>query len=352
MTDTRPIQVGIVGLGKMGRLRARELDRRDDVQIVCGYDPEPGPFREHFPDVECLASVEAVFASDVEAVVVCVPNCFVAGTVVAALEAGRHVFSEKPPGRTVADVTRMRDAEARHPGRKLAFGFNHRFHAGIQEAYRIAASGRLGDILWIRGVYGKAGGPGFEGEWRNDREMAGGGILLDQGIHMLDLFRMFLGDFVDVKSMVSTAHWDVGVEDNAFALLRDTRGRIAQIHSSSTQWKHRFTFEVYLAKGYLSVDGILSSSRMYGDETLTVARRPPDGAGMPLEETTYFDEDPSWSAELDAFLGCLRGGGPVLHGSSEQALKAMELVHAIYRDDSRPGTRPGADQACQRGSLP
>lgn len=330
MTAHAPIRAAIVGLGRMGRLRAQTLQQRDDVAIVSAFDPDPERFAAQFPKVPRAASLQELLASDADAVFICTPNRHTPGAIVAALEAGKHVLAEKPPGCTVEDIQRIRAAEAARPNLRLAFGFNHRFHAGIQEAHRLASSGRLGDILWIRGVYGKAD-PGEA--WRRDPDLAGGGILLDQGIHLLDLVRMFLGDIVEVKSMVAAAHWDAPMEDNAFALLRDAAGRIAQVHSSSTQWKHRFTFEVYLQHGYLSVDGILSSSRRYGDETLTIARRPAEGGGPPLEETMYFDEDPSWAAEIDAFLACVRINTPVCSGSSEQALKAMELVHAIYRDD-------------------
>ncbi len=342
MAGQEPIGVGIIGLGKMGCLRARELSQRDDVRLVCGADPDPRAFQEAWPHVACSTTPDGVLQADVDVIFVCVPNNFVADTVVAALHAGKHVFAEKPPGCTVADIERIRAAEAQYPGRKLAFGFNHRFHAGIQEAHRIAMSGRLGELLWIRGVYGKSD---IGEAWRGEKALAGGGILLDQGIHMLDLVRMFLGDIVEVKSMVTSAHWDAKMEDNAFALLRDGVGRIAQIHSSSTQWKHRFNFEIYLSKGYLSVDGFLTSSRSYGDETLTIARRAPEGAGPrtpPAEETLYFDEDPSWATELDTFIQCVRDDTVVTSGNSEQALKAMELVFAIYHNDDAFMASPAA----------
>lgn len=334
MTATPPIRAAIIGLGKMGRLRTRELLQRGDVQICCGYDPDPIAYQAEFPDVACVSRPEEVFAPGVEVVWVCTPNAITPGMVIAALEAGKHVFCEKPPGRTVADIERIRDAEAARRGQKLAFGFNHRFHAGIQEALRLANSGRLGELLWIRGIYGKAGGAE---DWRGDRELAGGGILLDQGIHLLDLCALFMDDIVEVKSMVANTQGREGIEDNAFALLRDARGRIAQIHSSSTQWKHRFSFEIYLSGGYLSVNGILTSTRGYGDETLTIARRSAL-PGPPMEETIYFDEDPSWAAEIDAFLRCIREDTPVISGSSLQALRAMELVHDIYRGDEKFAT--------------
>jgi predicted dehydrogenase len=333
------MRVGLVGLGKMGAIRAGVLSLREDVELVCGYDPAPQEFHAAYPGVALAESADAVIASDVDAVFIATPNKHTPGLVVAALEAGKHVFCEKPPGRGVADIERIRTAEAAAPQCRLKFGFNHRYHAGIQEAKRIVDSGRLGQLLWARAVYGKAGGPGFESGWRSDPDLAGAGILLDQGIHMLDLLHWFFGAFAEVKSMVTTAYWNVGVEDNAFALLRDAQGRIAQVHSSSTQWKHRFMLELYLSEGYLSVNGILSSSRSYGDETITVARRrfdPGFSTGAPTEETIYFDNDPSWEREVEDFVQCVREGSPVELGNSTQALEAMRLVAAIYAGDGAP----------------
>ena len=329
------LKVGIVGLGKMGCIRARELDKLPDCQVVCGADPDAEAYKD-FPGVARQPDFEHVIGSDVDAVVVATPNRFTPDVVVAALDAGKHVFCEKPPGRTLEDIRSIIAAEQRNPGLKLKFGFNHRYHAGIQEAKRIVSSGRLGRILWMRGIYGKSGGAGFEDSWRSNRDLCGGGILLDQGIHMLDLFRFFCGDFVETKSMVCTAFWDIDVEDNAMALLRDAEGRVAMLHSSSNQWKHRFNLEIYMSDGYLSVNGILSSTRSYGDETISVARRRFDegfATGKPREEIIYFDTDPSWELEIADFVDCVRDGGPVTSGTSEDALKAMELVFAIYDDD-------------------
>jgi len=334
---TAPFKVGIIGLGKMGIIRAQELRRHADVRIVAGSDPDAGR-RAAFADIATSADPKSVIESDVDAVFVCTPNRFTPELVAAALDAGKHVFAEKPPGRTMADVEMILAAEARNPGRTLKFGFNHRYHAGIQEAKRILDGGRLGRILWMRGVYGKAGSQTFEQEWRSARDLSGGGILLDQGIHMLDLFRFFAGDFPEVQSMVTTAYWNFDLEDNAFALLRGDEGRIAMLHSSSTQWKHKFSLEIYTSEGFLSVNGILSSTRSYGDETITVARKilePGAPMGKPREETLYFDTDPSWQLEVDEFLDCARTGAPVVHGTSADAWAAMDLVYRIYGADPR-----------------
>ncbi len=340
------IRIGMVGLGKMGLIRAKELVRHPQAEVICGFDPNPTAFHAAYPDVAILDSIEAVTTSeDIDAVFVCTPNLYTPQAIISALDAGKHVFSEKPPGRYVRDIREIMTAEERNPGLKLKFGFNHRYHAGIQEARRIVESGRLGKLLWLRGVYGKSGGEGFEEEWRSNKELVGAGILLDQGIHMVDLFLMLLGEVVEVKSMVTTAHWNVAVEDNAFALLRDTEGRVGMLHSSSTQWKHKFNFEIYMSEGYLSVNGILSSTRSYGDETISVARRRFGGSsvpGKPNEEIIYFDTDPSWELEVADFVDKVLTDTAVEMGSSQQALKAMEVVYSIYRDDERFMQSPSA----------
>lgn len=327
--------MGIVGLGKMGRIRAREIAANAGTQLVAGCDPNVPP-QEDFPGVKLSAHHSDVIDADLDAICVCTPNRFTPEVVIAALNSGKHVLCEKPPGRTIEDIENIIEAEKKNPGLKLKFGFNHRYHAGIQEAKQIVDSGRLGRILWLRGIYGKSGGAGFEREWRNDRDLAGGGILLDQGIHMLDLFRFFCGDFVEVKSMCSRAYWDIPMEDNAFALLRDAEGRVAMLHSSSTQWKHRFNLEIYMSDGYLSVNGILSATRSYGEETISVARKQFDegfATGKPREEVIYFDTDPSWELELAAFIKSIREDEPITMGSSTDSLKAMQLVSAIYEGD-------------------
>lgn len=329
------LKCGLVGLGKMGSIRYRELLKHPDAGVTHGADPNDDLFAA-YPDLECTTDWREVVKSDVDAIFVATPNSITPAVIIAALNAGKHVFTEKPPGRTVKDIEDIIRVESEHPELTLKFGFNHRYHAGIQEARRIVRSGRLGRLLWMRGIYGKAGGLDFENVWRSRKEIAGGGILLDQGIHMLDLFRFFCGDFHEIKSMVSTSYWPIDVEDNAFALLRDQEGRVAMLHSSSTHWRHRFTLELYMSEGYLSVDGILSSSRSYGDETITVARNrfSEDVApGKPTEEVIYFDTDPSWELEIQEFVVSCLTGKPIEYGTSSDALEAMKLVFAIYKND-------------------
>jgi predicted dehydrogenase len=336
------LRVGIVGYGRIGRLRGELVARHPGFTLTAVADAA-GPAAGAVPECPFFSDPAELLRRDLDAVFVCTPNAVTPDLVVAALDAGRHVFAEKPPGRTLDDVRRIRAAEARHPGLKLKFGFNHREHESVRLAASLVRSGELGRLMWMRGVYGKAGGPEFARDWRSDPAVAGGGILLDQGIHMLDLFRLFGGEFEEVKSFVGRTFWTVGLEDNAFALLRGADGRVAMLHSSSTHWSHTFRLEIYLSDGYLVLQGLLTGTRTYGRETLVLGRRDwndPDGArGTPREERYHFDEDRSWERELDDFAACIVGDQAVSSGSSLDALRAMELVSRIYGDDAEEGAR-------------
>ena len=332
------VRVGIIGYGRIGRLRAELVGRRPECAVLAVADPATTS-----ADVPAgcrwFADARALLRSDVDAVFVCTPNAVTPDLVIAALDAGKHVFAEKPPGRTLADIERIREAEARHPRLRLKFGFNHREHESVLFAASLIRSGDLGRLMWMRGTYGKAGGPAFERNWRSRPDVAGGGILLDQGIHMLDLFRLFGGEFSEVKSYVTAAFWRNGLEDNAFALLRGDEGLVAMLHSSATHWNHMFRLELYLTEGYLSLQGFLTGTRTYGRETLVIGRRDwsdVDAArGLPREERYHFDDDRSWEREIDDFTDCVITGREVVAGTSLDAYRAMDLVTRVYTDGAR-----------------
>ncbi len=329
---TKPIKFGIVGLGKMGSIREKTIRENDETILISGTDPNPPT--NGFKDMQFLPDYKSVINSGVDAVFVCTPNRFIPEVVVAALDAGKHVFCEKPPGINMADIEKIMEAEKRNPGQILKIGFNHRYHFGIMEAKKIVDSGKYGNILWMRGIYGKAEGSGKPNEWRHDPTLAGGGILFDQGIHVVDLFRYFSGEFTEIKSMCTTAYWDIPVEDNAFALLRNNKGQIAMLHSSFTQWKHRFTLEIFMEDGYVIVEGMPSTTRSYRDEWIIQGRKHTGFAiGNPPEESTFCNTDPSWELELKEFVNCIKSGCPVSNGTSHDAYETMSLVFGIYEAD-------------------
>lgn len=333
------IKVGIVGHGKVGRIRSDILRSIRDVQLVFIADTDESaaiagvPFFTNWHDA-LREPVDVVFA--------CTTNRVLPDVVVEALSQQAHVFCEKPPGRTVEDVIRMREAE-KQSGAILKFGFNHRYHDVIVNAKAMIESGAFGRVLWVRGAYGKAGGHNYDKSWRNNPDESGGGILLDQGIHMVDLFHFFLNtsSFDEVKSFITSSYWNVPVEDNAFAIMRTKSGQVAMLHSSATQWRHTFRLEIYLEKGYLDLRGILSSTRTYGKggkEELRVAHCIYDSNGYPLpnpaETYNYYSDDYSWEREIIEFLDAVRGTGVIEQGNSLDALNTMITVRQIYEADS------------------
>ena len=195
-------------------------------------------------------------------------------------------------------------------------------------------SGELGKVINMRGLYGKAKLITFnQPDWRTKREIAGGGVLLDQGIHMVDLMRLFGGEFTEVHSIISNKHWGYDVEDNAYAIMKTNDGIVGMLNSSATQWRHRFNLDINLEYGSIILGGIISGTKSYGAETLTVVRADSDNdKGDPREQLTRYNHDPSWNEEIKVFVNAILDDSP-LQGTSEDALKTMELVYKIYYSD-------------------
>jgi predicted dehydrogenase len=326
-------RVGIAGYGIVGRRRQLYIDAQPAMETVAVCDQTFDGDGELPGGVKYFQSYARLLEQPLDALFVCMPNYMAAEVTAAGLERGLHVFCEKPPSVTVGEMAAVVATEARHPGLVLKYGFNHRYHESVREALKRVRSGELGTIVNVRGVYGKSRVVPFSGGWRAERQYAGGGILLDQGVHMLDLMRLFCGDFVEVKSFLSNDFWKHDVEDNAYALMKDAAGRIAMLHSSATQWQHRFVMEIALTEGYLELRGILSGTKSYGQERLIVGRREEASTGSASETVITYLDDNSWADEVAEFARAISGEAPIAAGRSSDALAIMKLVYAIYRAD-------------------
>lgn len=327
------LKVGIIGYGKMGRTRHQAVEASGKAVVASVHEPGPA----ETGSLERLASPEEILQHPgLDAVFICTPNHLNKALTIAGLQAGKHVFCEKPPAFTAAEVEEIRSAE-RSSGRKLMYGFNHRHHESVRAMKRLVESGSHGRLLWMRGRYGKSVDESYFRDWRADRKLAGGGILLDQGIHMLDLFLSLAGDFDEVQAMVSSLYWNLpGIEDNVFANLRNRKtGVVASLHSTMTQWRHLFSLEVFLEKGHIVLNGLKTQSGSYGDEVLTVSRNRSVAPAATYEEedTTVFHADNSWVDETDAFLDAIARDRPIEVGGSEEALRVMKLIDAIYQNE-------------------
>ena len=235
------LNAGIIGYGKMGKIRHRVISKIKDIDVQYVYDPEI--INENIKQTNSYE--EIINNSNIDIIFICTPNYLNKTLTIQSLNAGKHVFCEKPPAFTAKDVEEIRDVEKKS-GKILMYGFNHRYHDSIVQMKNLIESKELGKILWMRGRYGKSVNQSFYNNWRAKREYAGGGILIDQGIHMIDLFILFGGNFDNIHASVSNLYWNLNVEDNVFATLENTKTRLAaSLHSTMTQWRHLFSLEVF-----------------------------------------------------------------------------------------------------------
>lgn len=329
------MNIGIIGLGIQGKIRLNILKSLEtnikvtmisDVSRPKSLDISGIEFTEKYEDI--------VNNKDIDVIFVCTPNFLTAPIVVSALNNGKHVFSEKPPGRNLNETNTMIEAEKNNPGTKLMFGFNHRHHDSLIHAKQIIDSGELGKVLWMRGRYGKSVSKDFSDTWRAKKEQAGGGIFLDQGIHMLDLFLMMADNFNEVKAYVSNLFWHGEVEDNVFAIFRNKKGQVASLHSTMSQWRHLFSLEIFLELGHIVINGLLTTSGSYGQEEMSVERNILSGPAVSWrgEERRKYNINTSWENEIKIFFDCIKNNKPIPVGNSQDAYKLMQLVDMVYRE--------------------
>lgn len=328
------MRVAIVGAGLIGERRARVASGHPDTELSVIVDVDVKKASRLANELGCDSNDnwgEVVSRSDVDIVIVATPNNILAPVSIAALKAGKHVLCEKPMATTLEDAELMVEA-AKGSGAVLKVGYNLRHHPAIARARELLTSGAVGEPMFVRCCYGHGGRPEYEKEWRCNREISGGGELVDQGVHIIDLSRWFLGEFEEVYGLVTTAFWDiVPVEDNVFAVLKTTDGRVASFHASWTQWKNKFEFEVFGKKGYLIVDGLGGS---YGPERLILGKR--DSRNPPPKEDIFRFEtgDISWEEEWNEFVKAIKSGREPL-ACGYDGLQVLRLVVAIYRSAER-----------------
>ena len=324
----------VFGYGYMGKIRCQALRKHPAVKKITVVDPAVEVGESAQLDGTLLPRGAQIPWRECDAAFICTPNNVTADLCVEALQRCGHVFCEKPPGRNWEELSRIAAAVAELPNHTLVFGFNHRLHPSVQSAKALIDQGGLGEILYVKGTYGKSGGIRYRENWRNHPEISGGGILLDQGIHMLDLFRLFLGPLSVVDVTLTDSFWHCGVEDNAFVLLRSERNVPAFLHSSATLWKHTFQLEIGCHDGYLVASGLLSKTGSYGREQLVIGKRQFEdealALGNPREEIIHFDRDESWDREINEFISAIQQGRTPNHGVLEDALAVMRVVQEVY----------------------
>jgi len=333
------LRVGIVGAGLQAKRRAPVFLKDKDVKIMVISAEHEAHAKTLAAQFQCESAQGWDWVgqrTDLDVILVCTPPHLHEKISVLAMQTGKHVLCEKPLARTLAECDRMIETSAK-TGKVLKCGFNHRHHPAILEAKRMADSGKLGELLFVRSRYGITGEPGRENEWRTDPARAAGGHLMEQGIHAVDLSRWFLGEFKTVACFRGTQYWPFGeLEDNAFMMLHTPEGKMASLNTSLLQWKNLFSFEVYGTEGYTEVEGLGGS---YGTEKLHYC---PKRYFKPFEVVTteYRGGDASWQLEWQEFIDAIREKRRPL-GSAEDGREAMRLVLEGYQYSDKAVGKPG-----------
>jgi predicted dehydrogenase len=313
--------VAIIGCGVIGQKRAKALG---PARLVACADV----IRERAEALGAFATTdwrEAIARRDVDIVIVSTTNDQLAEIAAAAIRAGKHVLVEKPAARSVRELEVVVTA-AQQARVHVRVGFCLRYHPAFRQARALFAEGALGEMMFVRGRYGHGGRLGYEKEWRADPKRSGGGELIDQGVHLIDLARLFLGEFAEIGGFAHTYFWKMPVDDNAFLLLKTREQKVAFLHVSCTEWKNLFSLEVYGRNAKLHIEGLGGS---YGLERLTYYRMLPQMGPPETTNWEYPGADESWQVEFAEFLEDIRLNRTPAAGLVD-ARAALAIVEKIY----------------------
>jgi predicted dehydrogenase len=317
----------IVGCGLIGRRRANALPAGSLQQVFDIERDRALEVARIHPNCVAATSLEDLLGNElVQAVIVSTANCALASVALAAVRAEKDVLIEKPGAITSEQLAEIESAAA-STGSLVRIGYNHRFHPAFLKARELMGTEALGEIMFLRARYGHGGRVGYEREWRADPKLSGGGELIDQGVHLIDLAEMFLGEFTQVDGHAVTAFWNMPVDDNAFVSLRTAQGKTAWLHVSCTEWKNLFSFEIYFRQAKLHIEGLGGS---YGLERLTYYQMLPE---MGPPDTIIYEfprGDDSWTIELNEFLEDIRLRRTPSPGPAE-GKRTLEIVEQIYQ---------------------
>lgn len=320
------MRVAIIGCGFVGQKRASALAGCQLVACADAIGARAETVARMVPGAQPLSQWRDILGrQDVDIVIVSTTHDALAEVALAAISAGKHVLVEKPGARRAAELDPLIEA-AERAHVLVRVGFNHRYHPATRRARELVASGALGELMYVRGRYGHGGRIGYDTEWRANPALSGGGEVIDQGVHLIDLARWFLGDFVDVYGFVHTYYWQMPVEDNGFMFLKTAERRVAWLHASWTEWKNLFSFEIFGRRGKLDIAGLGGS---YGTERLAYYRMLPE---MGPPETTIWEYplvDASWEVEFAELVADIRLGRQPAAGLHD-ARAALQIVERIY----------------------
>jgi predicted dehydrogenase len=328
------MNIAIIGAGLIGKKRGLNIDQNDRIVAVCDLNLDKANQLADEFSCESLTDWRHVISrSDIDAVVIATVHSALAEITLYSIRAGLHVLVEKPAARNADELEPVFEEYQKLKNEKhlvVKVGFNHRFHPAFQKAKEIMEGGKMGQLMFIRGRYGHGGRIGYDKEWRADPEISGGGELLDQGMHLIDLSRWFLGDFTKIQGTTKTFFWDMPVDDNAFMLLETAVGQVAQLHVSWSEWKNLFSFEIYGKTGKLHIEGLGGS---YGMERISFYEMKPEMGPPPTTIYEFPGVDVSWNQEWKNFKAAVEGNKKTT-GDIEDAYQALKVVRTLYQQSN------------------
>jgi len=331
------IKIAVVGLGGMGRRWAKVADSCPEscLKLIIDSDRKRADEVENYWKCDFSSDLRKISSSDIDAVVVATPNVFLAPITKLALQSGKHVLCEKPAGINSNEIKENINLIYENPKLVYMVGFNHRFHPALARAKQLIAENFVGEIHFIRSVYGHGGRNGYENEWRNKLELAGGGELLDQGVHLIDLAFWFLeNSFEKITGILTKNFWSETLEDNVFLLLQTSSKATISLHASWTQWQKKFLWEIYGQSGYIIVEGLGGN---YGLETLRFCKKKSANGKMEREnEIVFYPEKGYEDPDISIFSLWRRFTSSIMSKTLKSpngfdALRTLEIVEKIYK---------------------
>ena len=320
------LNVGIIGFGLIGKKRYKALNKDTNVIAIADINIEVIHDDSLKKVIKTDSWKELINISKIDLVVICTLHDALADICIYAANNGKHILVEKPAGKNLKELKQIKKAVDLN-NVYLHVGFNHRFHPSFLKAKKIIAKNEIGELMFIRSRYGHGGRLGYEKEWRSDKSKSGGGELIDQGVHLIDLSKFFLGEFSSINGYLDTFFWDMSVEDNAFMTLKTKENKVAFLHASCTEWKNMFSFEIYGKTGKISIDGLGGS---YGLEKITLYKMLPE-MGPPLTQSWEFPfADKSWEVETNSIIRNIKNNRPS-ESDIDNAISVMNVVDKLYK---------------------
>ena len=314
----------VIGLGSFGVKRAKAISDSKNANLKYLFDLDDNNAKKASKDLGVpIKSYEEILKDKtIDTVCICTPNKFHKKIILDSLKEGKNVFCEKPYVRNVEEAKEILEVTKKSKG-VLQLASNHRFFESVMYARKLVEEGTIGKILSFNGRIGH-NGERLKDSWFWKKDISGGGTLLDNGCHLLDLSRLFVGNFISGKGLTSNVYWkNIEVEDTASGIFKTEDDRTATIYCSWRLLSGYFFFEINGTDGYINVDGRFDT---HGGDKIFWSN---------IKEKKVFSKDfshikpNSYLLEIDNFISNVNNKKKI-SPSAEDGLEIMKMIEFIY----------------------